>query len=210
MWAAGGSGRRNREAARHREQLLRTAATVIAERGIDHTRFANVAAATGMAISSLQYIFGSRDDILIAAVELAWREERARLEEGISEHTEPRDRLARLLSLTMGETAETAQTRLLWLEVRHAALRQQQLRSLYSERQEVRLALIRQAIEQGVETGPFPASTEVDEAAIQVLALVDGLGVPEAGESGLLDLPASRRLAVEACSALLKVRLPLP
>jgi len=40
---------------------------VIASRGAEATRFADVAAESGVPVSTLQYYFGSREDLLVAA-----------------------------------------------------------------------------------------------------------------------------------------------
>src|SRR5262249_26601181 len=63
-----GARRPGRRAARGREEVLAGASRVIARRGADATRYADVAAETGTAISTLQYSFGSRADLVIAAL----------------------------------------------------------------------------------------------------------------------------------------------
>jgi AcrR family transcriptional regulator len=48
--------------------MLDAAVEVLAERGYERSRFADVAAATEVAISTLQSYFGSREDMLIEAL----------------------------------------------------------------------------------------------------------------------------------------------
>lgn len=48
------------------EELIRTAAAVVAERGASHTRFGDVAAASGLAASTLVQRFGTLDALLRA------------------------------------------------------------------------------------------------------------------------------------------------
>ena len=61
--------RRSRRAGgTRRTAVLEAAATVLAERGYENTRFADVSEASGVAISTLQNYFGSREDMLIEAM----------------------------------------------------------------------------------------------------------------------------------------------
>src|SRR4029077_19952817 len=60
-----GPGRR---AGRRKIAVLEDAWRVIAERVADATPFADVAAESGVPVSTLQYYFGSREDLLVAAV----------------------------------------------------------------------------------------------------------------------------------------------
>ena len=59
--------KRTRKAGREKPEILEAAVRVIIERGVERTRFADVSDATGVPIASLQYYFGSREDLLIAA-----------------------------------------------------------------------------------------------------------------------------------------------
>ena len=61
------AGRGQRRAGRRKVAVLEAAGRVIAERGADATRFADVAAESGVPVSTLQYYFGSREDLLVAA-----------------------------------------------------------------------------------------------------------------------------------------------
>ena len=59
-----------RRAGRNRPDILRSAGQVIADRGYEETRFADVAERAGASVSTLQYLFGSREDLLIATLRL--------------------------------------------------------------------------------------------------------------------------------------------
>src|SRR5579872_4757013 len=98
MWSGQSGSRRGRRAARGKEELLRTAATVVAQRGLEHTRFADVSSATGVAISTLQYYFGSREDLLIAVIEYAMQEELHQLHTIVAEKAPADQRLESLIA----------------------------------------------------------------------------------------------------------------
>src|SRR5580693_5425077 len=74
------------------------AGRVIAERGADATRFADVAAESGVPVSTLQYYFGSREDLLVAAFRHASGTEIAALEAEVAEVADPWRRLARIVA----------------------------------------------------------------------------------------------------------------
>ena len=67
-------------AGRRKLPVLEAACRVIAERGAEATRFTDVAAASGVPVSTLQYYFGSREDLLVAAFRHASANELAALE----------------------------------------------------------------------------------------------------------------------------------
>ena len=73
--------------------MLEAACRVIAERGADATRFADVAAESGVPVSTLQYYFGSREDLLVAAFRHASSTEIAALEAEVAAIDDPWDQL---------------------------------------------------------------------------------------------------------------------
>src|SRR2546428_13532303 len=83
-----GPGRR---AGRRKTAVLEAACRVIADRGADATRFADVAAESGVPVSTLQYYFGSREDLLVAAFRHASGAEIAALEADLAAMSGPWD-----------------------------------------------------------------------------------------------------------------------
>jgi len=69
--------------------VLEAACRVIADRGADATRFTDVAAESGVPVSTLQYYFGSREDLLVAAFRHASSAEIAALEAEIAAMDDP-------------------------------------------------------------------------------------------------------------------------
>ena len=77
------------------------AGRVIAERGADATRFADVAAESGVPVSTLQYYFGSREDLLVAAFRHASGAEIAGLEADLARLDDPWQRLGRIVTTAL-------------------------------------------------------------------------------------------------------------
>src|SRR6516162_7037797 len=87
------AGRGQRRAGRRKVAVLEAAGRVIAERGADATRFADVAAESGVPVSTLQYYFGSREDLLVAAFRHASGTEIAALEADVAAIAGPWEQL---------------------------------------------------------------------------------------------------------------------
>ena len=95
------AGRGQRRAGRRKIAVLEAAGRVIAERGADATRFADVAAESGVPVSTLQYYFGSREDLLVAAFQHASGTEIAALEAALAELDDPWQQLGRIVTTAL-------------------------------------------------------------------------------------------------------------
>ncbi len=107
-------------------RALAAAIEVIAERGVERTRFADVALAGGMSVGNLQYLFGSRTAMIREALEAAAIADLAVLEELGSTGELPTG-LGGSLADTAHGLGHTAPAR---TELWHAALHDDQLAPL--------------------------------------------------------------------------------
>jgi len=153
---------------------------VIARRGVDATRFLDVAAETGTAVSTLQYSFGSREDLITAALEAAAWADVERVRTACALASGPADKLrALVLESCAADSAEAArEASLIWVEYWRAAARDEELRTgsaaVYAEWR----AMVSAILADGWASGVFSRDLDVDPAVTQVLALLDGVGVP--------------------------------
>ena len=118
---------------RHREawevshaRALAAAIDVIAQRGVERTRFADVALAGAMSVGNLQYVFGSRAGMIREALEAAAIADLAALE-ALSATGELPGGLGRSLADTAHGLGHTAAAR---TELWHAALHDERLAPL--------------------------------------------------------------------------------
>ena len=112
-----GPGRR---AGRRKIAVLEAACRVIADRGADATRFADVAAESGVPVSTLQYYFGSREDLLVAAFRHASSAEIAALEAEVAGLDDPWDQLEKILTTSLtGYGPDVPGGGRLWIESWH-------------------------------------------------------------------------------------------
>jgi len=175
------SGRR---AGRDRTDVLVAAAQVIAERGAEATRFTDVSAASGVPVSSLQYYFGSREDMLVAAFRHSSQTELDQLRGQLAGIGSAWARLERVTEVALGGFAGSGATGggagRLWVESWRFALRDAELREDVLADNAAWRALIAEAVATGVAAGDFSASVDPAQVAVQTVALFDGIGLPVA------------------------------
>jgi AcrR family transcriptional regulator len=171
---------RVRRAGRAKLHVLHGARRVIARRGADATRFRDVAAETGAAVSTLQYSFGSREDLIIAALEDAALADFARARQAAEAATGPVEQLRALVRESVVSDTETdaREAWLIWVEYWRAAARDGELRSGSAAVYAQWRTLVGGILADGSAAGDFRADLDTDRAATQVMALLDGVGVP--------------------------------
>jgi AcrR family transcriptional regulator len=191
-------------ATRDRTAVLEAAARVIAERGVDATRFRDVSAASGVPVSSLQYSFGSREDMLLAALRHASRTEIDGLTADLAVRDGPWDRLTRIVAVALaGFGGVPAGPGRRWLESWGLALHDRALRSdVLADTATWRL-LVADAVRAGREQGDFAADVDPERVAVQAVALCDGVGMPIALGDPAVPPSAALDLVLDALAAVL-------
>jgi AcrR family transcriptional regulator len=158
--------------------LLAATLTVAAARGYDGLRFSDVAEATDVPISSLQYYFGSRDALVREAVSQGVRAEVARCREEIDQIADPWRRMETFIAWGIDLDDDTRREGwLIWTEYWRAALRDPALLADASDLATQWRDIIESIVEAGIAAGGFHVDGPVDDAIAEILALVDGLGV---------------------------------
>jgi AcrR family transcriptional regulator len=159
--------------------VLEAACRVISERGADATRFADVAAESGVPVSTLQYYFGSREDLLVAAFRHASSAEIAALEADVAAMDDPWDQLERIItkSLTGYQPAAPEGGRL-WIESWHFGIRDAEMRADALRDNTAWRRLVAEVVRRGIELGTFGGRYDPDKVAVLTIAAVDGMGIP--------------------------------
>jgi AcrR family transcriptional regulator len=198
-----GPGRR---AGRRKIAVLEAACRVIADRGADATRFADVAAESGVPVSTLQYYFGSREDMLVAAFRHASGAEIAALEAEITALDDPWERLERIVTRALsGYQPDAPDAGRLWIESWHFGIRDAEMRADTLQDYANWRRLVADAVRLGMQQGSFGRAHSPEQVAVLAIALVDGMGVPLA----LSDPDITVAGAVhDALAALRKLLLP--
>jgi AcrR family transcriptional regulator len=199
--------RRGRRAGRDKGDILAIACAVVAERGADATRFQDVSRATGVPISTLQYSFGSLEDLIIAVFRYNNESDVRLLREETARHEHPWEQLAHLIDLAFGPEDPQAhlQSVTLWMEFWRAALRDDELRDECWAAEEMWCEVLRHTIQRGVDEGVFEPASDVRSAVQVTSALIDGLAMRvRLGESGM-DRAGAKRLLLDTLRAMLRL-----
>ena len=140
--------------------MLEAACRVIADRGADATRFADVAAESGVPVSTLQYYFGSREDLLVAAFRHASSAEIAALEAEVAGIDDPWDQLEKIITTVADRIRPDAPGGgRLWIESWHFGLRDPEMRADALRDNTAWRQLVAGVVRRGIERGPSAAGT---------------------------------------------------
>ncbi|MBO0776955.1 MAG: TetR family transcriptional regulator C-terminal domain-containing protein [Actinobacteria bacterium] len=172
--AAAGRG----TADQRREQLLRAALAVVAERGYPETRIADVAERAGTSPALVIYYFKTRDQLLAEAIRYAeddWYAESTRRMAAIPSAA---GRLEELVAMTClpAAGAGARSSWLLWLDLWAQSARQPAVAAIRQKFDERWRDTIRSLVLAGQEAGEFGAVDPADFAVL-ISALLDGLAV---------------------------------
>ena len=202
------SKRRGRPSSYSRDELLHVTRAVAARRGYDATRLADVADASGVPVSSLQHYFGSRDGMVREAVSSGVREELARIREATSTIADPWDRLRRMLRMAISsDDSDRREGWLVWIEHWRGALRDPVLLEDSAAVQREWRSMFAEVIREGVSQGLFHPVDSVEDVTTELIALIDGLGIPLLLNRGDVGVRRAQRLVTRAAQRLL---LPSP
>lgn len=173
---------------RDRTALLREIARIIGRRGYEATRFSDVAAETGTSISTLQYLFGTRDAMATEAL-VSYVEAAASITRTTAQQIEdPIARLRFVIEDLMGGTAtigpatieERRDAWLVWIEYFRRALHDRQMlgvtRRLYAAWYQVLTDAIESALDAGYGRRPEDPS-ELEQMVRLIGSSMDGLGM---------------------------------
>jgi AcrR family transcriptional regulator len=203
------AGRGQRRAGRRKVAVLEAAGRVIAERGADATRFADVAAESGVPVSTLQYYFGSREDLLVAAFRHASGSEIAALEAEIAARSDPWEQLSHVVATAVaGYQAGTTGSGRLWIESWHFGIRDPEMRSDAVRDYAAWRHLVAGVIRHGADRGRFAPRQSPEQIAVLTIALVDGVGIPLALGDPAITADGAVRDVLSALDALLRPAAP--
>jgi AcrR family transcriptional regulator len=175
----GRPGRPGRRAGRRKTAVLDAACRVIAVRGAEATRFADVAEASGVPVSTLQYYFGSREDLLVAAFRHASATELAALSADLADTRSPWRRIEHIVSRALsGYEPASPEAGLLWIESWHFAIRDPEMRIDALRDYEGWRGLVADAVRMGTAAGAFRRDADAAQIGVLAIALVDGAGIP--------------------------------
>jgi AcrR family transcriptional regulator len=183
-------------------QIVAAAAEVMYERGLFETRIGDIAERAGTSSATILYYFESKDRLLEEAVDHADREWYARLERRLERCDGAPSKLRRLIEDTCAGQGQQGDWTL-WLEIWVRALRDPGVRASYPRLDRRQRALIAQLVRDGQAAGEFDSDADADDVAVDLSALMDGLGI----QVTLGQPDVSRRRMVRRCLAFASLEL---
>jgi AcrR family transcriptional regulator len=166
------------DVAERREQMLRAALEVIIERGYADTRIADVAERTGTSPALVIYYFKTRDQLLTEAIRYSEDSCHAELLRRMAEIPAAAGRLSELIAMNClpGTGPEPRSSWRLRLDLWALSPRSPGVAAVREKSDERWRDAIRSVVLAGQEAGEF-APVDVDDFAIALSALLDGLAV---------------------------------
>jgi AcrR family transcriptional regulator len=194
-----------------RLQTLEAAVEVIGERGLCDTRVADIADRAGLSPALLLYYFDSKDNLLTEA--LTFSEDRFYLStfHELSEITDARERLVRLIELAIPPDRSSGRVTgdwTLWLELWARALRDREAarkRAALDRRWRTTIADI---VRSGQQSGHFLPTQDPDEFALRLGAVMDGLVIQMLLDDPDVNAKKMRRICVDMASDQLGFEVP--
>lgn len=153
--------------------VLDEVAGVLADRGYASTRFTDVSEASGVAVSTLQGYFGSREDMLIEAMRRATSVAVDAMNAFVAQFDDPWQQLVAMID--RGLSTDIVTWRLLmefWTAAAHDAELRDLAAALAQQYREPFIDAVRRGVESGAFTPRFEAAAVVEVAVADIVGLL--------------------------------------
>ncbi|MDQ3663707.1 MAG: TetR family transcriptional regulator C-terminal domain-containing protein [Actinomycetota bacterium] len=181
-----------------RDQMLRAAAELIAERGFSETRIGDVASRAGASPALVVYYFGTKDHLLTEALRSSERAFYAAADELLASRRGIRSRLETLVRLTCvprGRDDESMGSWGLWFDLWAQAFRHPEVARDRVELEQRWRDLIARVVLDSVDDGEID-QVDADDFAVTFAALLDGLSIQVALADPVLDQARAQEIAM--------------
>jgi AcrR family transcriptional regulator len=168
-----GTRRTRRAGGARRALVLDQVVAVLADRGYAGTRFVDVSEASGVAVSTLQHYFGSREDMLIEALRHATSVAVAAMDELVARFDDPWEQLVAMVD--RGLSTDVATWRMLmefWTTAAHDAELREHAAVLAEQYREPFADAVRRGIESGAFTPRFDTAAIVEVVVANIVGLL--------------------------------------
>ena len=158
------------------EAILVAACRVIAQSGAAGLRMSEVAREAGVSSALLHYYFATRHELLARAFAFADTRVDAHVLALVGVEGSGRDRLEALLGAYLSPEPVVTEDWVVWSELWRSARFDSTLRELLHKADLEWVGQVAALLREGVSDGSIDVSTEIDDSAIRLISLVDGLG----------------------------------
>ncbi|MFD1545671.1 TetR/AcrR family transcriptional regulator [Nonomuraea guangzhouensis] len=164
---------RAEQADQRRAELLEATRKVVLERGLAHTRIADIAKSINVSGGLIHYHFATKEELITAMLRATLDIEGARLAELAAGPGSAIDRLDRVLRYYIPES-RSDQSWLLWIDAWNTALREPTVSEIMLDLESAWLAALTQVLAEGTESGEFSCADPAASAE-RIDAMLDGL-----------------------------------
>lgn len=158
------------------EAILGAACRVIAQSGAAGLRMSEVAREAGVSSALLHYYFATRRELLARAFAFADTRVDAHVLALVGEQGSARERLETLLTAYLSPEPVVTEDWVVWSELWRSARFDASLLELLHEADREWVGQVAALLRDGIADGSIDGSIEVDDTAIALVSLVDGLG----------------------------------
>jgi len=170
--------RRGRPPRHNRSEILDAASEVMIFRGYGATRYSDVAEVSGVPVASLQHHFPTLGVLRREALRNKVRAELAALTEQVDKIDDPWERIYHILVTSVSlDPARRRGGWVLWLEYYRAAAHDEELAEDMREVTRRWLGLLTECVSDGAKAGIFRLDATPYEVALELLGVLDGLGI---------------------------------
>ena len=170
--------RRGRKSQYDLGEILDAASEMLVFRGYQSTRYSDVSEASGVPVGSLQHYFPSIEQLRREALKHKVRAELVQLESELEGLDDPWEKIRHIIVSSISlEPDRRRGGWVLWLEYWRAAAHDPELAADTREVDAAWLALAASCVADGVDAGLFRIDGTPHEAAVELHAMLDGLGV---------------------------------
>lgn len=155
-------------------QLIRSTYRVIGERGVDRASLREIAETAGMSKGLIPYYFGTKENLILATMRWALSETADRIWRAMDAAGAPEDKIVAMVDAIFVEPEANRRFHVAYLDLVGYAARRQTYMELRTTFDGIVNALNADVIRAGAAEGAFVVD-DVDEAAMALRALVDGL-----------------------------------
>ncbi|MER6948621.1 TetR/AcrR family transcriptional regulator [Nonomuraea sp. NPDC000554] len=164
---------RAEQADQRRAELLEATRKVVLEKGLAHTRIADIAKSINVSGGLIHYHFATKDELIVAMLKATLDIESARLAELAGGPGTAVERLDRVLRYYIPES-RSDQSWLLWIDAWNTALREPAVNAIMLELETAWLEALAQVLASGAEAGEFTCE-DPPGSAERIDAMLDGL-----------------------------------
>jgi AcrR family transcriptional regulator len=186
--------------AERREALVRTAIEVIAEKGLNGTRVADIGERSGISGGHVLYYFDGKSDIFMRALRTVEDDLRKQIVESWERERSAMGRWERLVELG-APTGPGDPRMLLWIQAFEQAPRDPEVAAVVSDLDRRWIELLVEIIEYGRSKGEFTIA-DPEDFATRFAAMMDGLMLQVVAASPTLDRPRMLQICDRASAEL--------